>query len=324
MSLREALFIKKNKDRWQKNQTETEQDADEMAMDFIQLVDDLSYAKTFYPKSNITRFLNAKASKAYIGIYQNRMEDRSRIKEFWKWTVPLTVRKHHGVLLFCGLFFITFFITGFYSAKYDESFIREMLGNQYVNMTEENIENGKPFGVYAEGGPLLMWLGIMINNIFVAFGYFAKGLLLCIPLVISLLSEGIRLGAFEQLFFSKGLGLQSVLTVFIHGTLEISAIVIAGAAGIILGKSWLFPGTGKRLHAFISGAKDGVIILVSLIPVFAVAAFFEGFITRYDTMPWWLSGSILLLSAAYIIWYYVIFPIQQGQRSSANRKTPFL
>ncbi|HRN57047.1 MAG TPA: stage II sporulation protein M, partial [Agriterribacter sp.] len=261
------------------------------------------------------------ASQSYMNIYQNRKEERSRITEFWKYTVPLTVRRHHGVLLFCAALFITFFITGFYSSQHDETFVREMLGDRYVNMTEENIENGKPFGVYAEGGALLMWLGIMINNLFVAFGYFARGLLLCIPLIISLVTEGIRLGAFEQLFFAKGLGMQSVLTVFIHGTLEISAIVIAGAAGIVLGKSWMFPGTGKRSHAFMRGAKDGVIILASLIPVFIVAAFFEGFITRYYTMPWWLSSSILLLSAAYIAWYYIIYPVQLHRRLQANRKT---
>lgn len=310
MPLREALFIKKNKDRWLKNQQMPPQSADETAEEFTQLTDDLSYAKTFYPHSKVTRYLNARASRVYMSIYQNRKEECNRITGFWKYTVPLTVRKHHGVLFFCAVFFIIFFITGFYSSAHDESFVREMLGDSYVNMTEENIEKGKPFGVYAEGGALLMWMGIMINNLFVAFGYFAQGLLLCIPLLISLLAEGVRLGAFEQMFFARGLGLQSVLTVFIHGTLEISAIVIAGAAGIVLGKSWMFPGTGKRTEAFMRGAKEGVIILASLIPVFMVAAFFEGFITRYYTMPWWLSSAILLLSAAYITWYYIIYPVR--------------
>lgn len=313
--MREALFIKRNKDRWLKDQHTPIEDADETASEFTQLVDDLSYAKTFYPHSKITRYLNARASKAYMNIYQNRKEERSRIKEFWTFTVPLTVQKHHGVLLFCAVFFISFFITGFYSAQHDETFVREMLGDSYVNMTEENIENGKPFGVYAEGGAFLMWMGIMINNLFVAFGYFAQGLLLCIPLLSSLLTEGIRLGAFEQMFFAKGLGMHSVLTVFIHGTLEIAAIIIAGAAGIVLGKSWLFPGTGKRSAAFMRGAKEGAIILASLIPVFIVAAFFEGFITRYYTMPWWLSSTILLLSAAYITWYYIIYPVRQHRQT---------
>lgn len=296
-------------------------DPDEMAVEFTRLVDDLSYAKTFYPQSKVTRYLNAQASKTYMSIYQNRKEERNRIAEFWKKRVPLTVRRHHSVLLLCAALFITFFIVGFYSSKYDESFVREMLGNNYVNMTEENIEKGQPFGVYAAGSSLLMWLGIMINNLTVAFGYFLKGLFFCFPVLFSLVNEAIRLGAFEQMFFAKGLGLQSVLTVFIHGTLEISAIVIAAAAGVVIGKGWMFPGTSKRLDAFMRGAKDGVIILASLIPVFVIAAFFEGFITRHYTMPMYLSGFILAASAAYIIWYYIIYPIQVGKRVREKTST---
>jgi len=321
LPLREALFIKKNKDRWLKNQHLPADDPDEMAVEFTQMVDDLSYAKTFYPHSRVTRYLNARASQTYMSIYQNRKEDRNRIAEFWKYTVPLTVRRHHGVLLFCAVLFIIFFAVGFYSAKHDESFVREMLTDSYVNMTEENIENGKPFGVYAEGNELMMWLGIMLNNIFVSFTYFARGIVLCFPVILSLLNEGVRLGAFEYLFFSRGLGMQSILTVFIHGTLELSAIVIAGAAGVVLGKGWMFPGTGTRLQAFLRGAKDGVIILVSLIPVFVVAAFFEGFITRYYTMPQWLSAFILLASASYIIWYYIIYPVSVQRRLKTITET---
>ncbi len=295
------------------------EDADEMAVEFTRLVDDLSYAKTFYPQSKVTRYLNTQASKTYMSIYQNRKEERNRVREFWTTTIPITVRKHHNVLLLCTLLFITFFVVGFYSSQHDESFVREMLGNSYVNMTEENIEKGQPFGVYAEGSSLLMWLGIMINNLFVAFGYFLRGLFFCFPVLYSLVNEAIRLGAFEQMFFGKGLGLHSVLTVFIHGTLEISAIVIAGAAGVVLGKGWMFPGTDKRLDAFVKGARDAVVILVSLIPVFVVAAFFEGFITRYYTMPMILSGSILLISASYIVWYYIIYPMQVSKRVRAQK-----
>ena len=316
--MREALFIKKNKDRWLRNQVIPADDPDEVAVEFTQLVDDLAFAKTFYQQSKVTRYLNAQASKTYMSIYQNRKEEQNRLSDFWKFNVPLTVRSHHTGVLFVALIFIAFFIVGFYSSAHDEGFLREMLGDDYVNMTEANIAQGKPFGVYAQGNELLMWLGIMINNIFTSFNYFAAGILFCFPSIISLINEGVRLGAFEQLFFSKGLGLESVLTVFIHGTLEISAIVIAVGAGVVMGKGWIFPGTRKRLDAFKQGAKDGVKILVSLVPIFMVAAFFEGFVTRYDSMPKWLSGMILLGSASFIAWYYIIYPILLQKRLRRN------
>src|SRR5678815_2122777 len=87
-------------------------------------------------------------------------------------------------------------------------------------------------------------------------------------------------GAFDQFFAAKGLGLQFFMVVFVPGTLELTAIIIAGAAGFVLGKSFLFPGTIRRIDAFKQGAKDGVKIMIGLLPVFALAAFFEGFITR--------------------------------------------
>ena len=116
------------------------------------------------------------------------------------------------------------------------------------------------------------------------------------------------LGSFQYFFFSKGLGFQSVMVIWIHGTLEISAIVLAGAAGIILGNSLLFPKTYSRMASVLRGAKDGLKIVIGLIPIFIVAAFFESFVTRHTEMPLVLSASILLSSAAFIVWYVFIYP----------------
>jgi uncharacterized membrane protein SpoIIM required for sporulation len=58
------------------------------------------------------------------------------------------------------------------------------------------------------------------------------------------------------------------------------------------------------------GAKDGVIIMTALIPVFVIAAFFEGFVTRHYRMPLWMSIPILLASATYIVGYFVVYPIR--------------
>ncbi|MFL9485135.1 stage II sporulation protein M [Chitinophagaceae bacterium LWZ2-11] len=308
--MREALFIKKNKERWERISTDPSSDADEMANEFTQLVDDLGYSKTFYPHSKVKDFLNAEASKRYLSIYRNRKEESNRFVIFFKYDVPLAVGRHLIVLLCCFVLFVLFFAVGFFSAAKDEHFVREMLGDSYVNMTLENIEKGNPFGVYQTGNNVLMWLGIMINNVSVSFRFFMEGLAFFIFTIPDLVKEGIRLGAFEQLFFSRGLGLQSVLTVMIHGTLELSAIIIAAQAGVVMGKSWMFPGTGKRLDAFKRGAKDGIKIIIGLLPVFMIAAFFEGFVTRYYKMPIILSVSILTLSLTFIVGYFVVYPIK--------------
>ena len=312
--LREALFIKKNKDRWLKNQHMPSDDADEMARNFIQLVDDLAYAKTFYPSGKVTQFINTEASRVYLNIYKNRKEESNRLITFWKYDLPLTIWKNKKVMLFSFIVFLLFFGIGFFVSKQDETVARNFFGDWYVDHTLENIDKGNPFGIYEHGNPVLSWLGIMINNIVVAFRMFVAGFFAGIPTILDLAKTGAMVGIFDQLFAAKGLGLQFFLVVFVHGTLELSAFIIAGAAGIILGKSFLFPGTIKRLTALKQGAKDGVKIMIGLIPVFALAAFFEGFITRLYNDISVLTTIICALSVVFVIWYFIIYPLRLSKK----------
>ena len=113
------MFIKKNKDRWEAIQDGGSVDADEMAKDFVKLVDDLAYAKTFYPTSKVTKFINTLASRIYLRIYQNRKEESNRLLRFWKYDVPFTIAKHYKIIIFCAFIFLLFYVLGFFSAKYD-------------------------------------------------------------------------------------------------------------------------------------------------------------------------------------------------------------
>ena len=291
-------------------------DPDEIAKEFTQLVDDLGYAKTFYPSGKITRYINTEASKIYLSIYKNRKEESNRLITFWKYDLPLTIRKHHKVILFTFIFFVVFFIIGFFVSKQDEGIARSFFGDEYIDQTQENIDKGNPFGIYEHGSPLFSWIGIMINNIRVSFLMFAAGIFCGIPCLYLLAENSVMVGIFDQYFTAKGFGIDFFLVVFIHGTLELTAIIIAGAAGLILGKSFLFPGTIKRMTAFKQGAKDGVKIMIGLVPVFALAAFFEGFITRLYNDISIFTTIIFALSVLFVIWYFIVYPIRLAKKLS--------
>jgi uncharacterized membrane protein SpoIIM required for sporulation len=314
--VREGLFIKRNIDKWKKYQYETTKDPDEMAQQFTELVNDLGYSKTFYPHSKVTQYLNDLASRIYLSIYRNKREESSRIGQFWKTELPLTVRKHHREILYAFLIFTGFAIMAAFSAAHDETFVRGVLGDGYVEMTEENIAKGDPFGVYKHTNELNMFFYIALNNIYVSFRVFVFGFFLGLGSVKELFVNGVMVGSFQYYFFAKGLGWASVLVIWIHGTLEISSIILSGAAGLIMGNSILFPGTHKRLHSLMQGGKDGLKIMIGITPILLIAAFLEGFVTRYSGMPRWLSISILGVSFIFIIWYFVWYPIQV-QRSKA-------
>lgn len=312
--MREALFVKQNSEKWKHYEQMRTENSDELAERFIDITNDLAYANTFYPKSKTTAYLNGLASVLHQSIYKNKKEEGNRFVTFWKTELPVLFYTYRRQLRYSLLFFLLSASIGVLSAKYDDSFVRLILGDGYVNMTNENIAKGDPFGVYKRQGEVEMFLMIAANNTYVSLLMFVSGIFLSIGPVFFMLRNGVMIGAFEYYFFSKGLGAESVLTIWIHGTLEISAIIIAGAAGLVLGHGLLFPKTYTRFQAFKNSAKDGTKIALGLIPIILVAAFFEGFITRHTEMPLFLSISILAGSLLFVIWYVILYPLKLHKR----------
>jgi uncharacterized membrane protein SpoIIM required for sporulation len=318
--MKEITFLKQNADKWQQFErmitSKGSSDPDLMADLFIQLTDDLSYAKTNYPKAKSTQYLNSLAARVHQEIYKNKKEKKSRIITFWRYELPFIFRNSHKQLLYAFIIFVVAMLVGIVSAAYDDSFVRLILGDSYVNMTIDNINKGDPMAVYKSMNQVNMFVGITVNNIYVSFLCFAMGMLFSLGTGYMLFTNGVMLGSFQYFFYSKGLLLQSVLVIWIHGTLEISAIIIAGCAGLVMGNSFLFPGTYYRGVSFVRGAKQGVKIVIGLVPVFITAGFFESFVTRYSQMPMWLSVSIIGSSLTFIIWYFIIYPIRLNRRAN--------
>lgn len=306
--MREALFVKQNAEKWKHYEHLQATHPDELAKRFIDITNDLAYAKTFYPKSKTTAYLNGIASTLHQTIYKNKKEKTGRFLSFWKYELPLLFYKYQKQLVYSFVFFALAASIGALSAKYDDRFVRLILGDGYVNMTNENIAKGDPFGVYKQAGEVEMFFSIAANNVWVSLLMFVSGILLAIGPVFFLLKNGVMIGAFEYYFFSKGLGAESILVIWIHGTLEILAIVIAGGAGLVLGHGLLFPKTYTRLAAFKNSAKDATKIALGIVPIILLAAFFESFITRHTEMPLALSISILLGSFMFMVGYVIIYP----------------
>jgi uncharacterized membrane protein SpoIIM required for sporulation len=313
--MREALFVKQNSEKWKAYEVLRTNNPDELAHRFIDITNDLAYAKTFYPKSQTTAYLNGIASVLHQAIYKNKKEEKGRFIRFWKYELPILFYKYRKQLLYSFIFFFITASIGVISAKYDDTFVRLILGDGYVNMTNENIAKGDPFGVYKKQSEFKMFLQIASNNIWVSLLMFVSGALFSIGPVFFLMKNGIMIGAFEYYFFSKGLGAESILVIWIHGTLEILSIIIAGGAGLVLGHGLLFPKTYTRLAAFRNSAKDATKIALGILPIIVLAAFFESFITRHTEMPMYLSITILASSLIFMVWYVIIYPIQLHKRN---------
>ncbi|MDX1348798.1 MAG: stage II sporulation protein M [Putridiphycobacter sp.] len=316
--MRETAFVKQNKEKWAKFESLSKQknnDPDEISELFTEITEDLSYARTFYPRRSVRVYLNHLAQGVFMSLYKQKKQPISGFITFWTESVPLAVYRARKNLLMAFIFFCAAIILGAVSQHYDETFANIILGDNYVHATEARIEQGDPMGIYGESSEVSMAFGITINNITVAFYAFVLGVFFSFGSYIILLTNGIMLGAFQWWFYGKGLLLTSFLAIWIHGAFEISAIVIAGAAGITLGNGLLFPKSYSRLQSLIFSAKQGFIILMSLVPVFIIAGILESFVTRYyQSMPILLNWFIIIGSFAIIILYYVIIPFKVAKK----------
>ncbi|MBR5118306.1 MAG: stage II sporulation protein M [Muribaculaceae bacterium] len=310
--MRESVFIKQNISKWRDfeytlsigNQLSPTDKADM----YIDLTSDLAFAQTHYPNAEITNYLNDLTLKLHNEIYKEKHENWRRIITFWTREVPEIIWKERRSLLISLIVFLVSIGIGAFSTAHDADFTRLIMGDDYVNMTLENIEKGKPMDVYGGDLETASFLSIMFNNVRVSFLAFTFGIFTSIAVGYFLFYNGVMVGAFLAFLFSHGVLGESWTAIMLHGTLELSAIVIAGGAGIAFGNGWLFPGSYSRMTALKLSAKRGLKIVLGTVPIFVVAAFIEGFFTRHVEWSLDLKLTIIGLSAAFVIFYYVIYP----------------
>ena len=116
-------------------------DAEHLAANFIELSDDLAYARTFYPGSEVERYLNQLIAGYQTDINSRPVRKNKPIWYFWKQELPLLLASEYKTLLFAFFFFVLSAFVGVFSAAHDESFIRfeEREVGKYPNVTVEHI-----------------------------------------------------------------------------------------------------------------------------------------------------------------------------------------
>ena len=316
--MREVFFLKQNRDKWRAFEQKLEHpelaDPDEVAELFIHVNDDLSYARTFYPRSNTVRYLNQLAGKVYLNIYKNKREPFRRIWDFWAKEIPQEVIHAKYAFLIATLIFLIMTAAGVLSTLKDEHFAVDFFGASYVSTTQENIRSGNPTGVYQDSEMMDMFWQIAYNNIWVDLNTFIYGIFLGLGTVYLLIQNGVMVGTFFTMFYQENVHAEAWRIIMIHGTIELSTIIISGAAGLCLGFGILFPGTYNRKTALMNGAKRGLKIMLGVIPFTVIAAILESFVTRYANMPLIVNLAIILFSVILMFGYWLVYPLYLHQR----------
>ena len=319
--MRETNFIKQNEKKWREFERVMElenKDPDKLNDLFVQITDDLSYSRTFYPNRSVRVYLNGLAQRIFFKLYTNKRSRAGRLLTFWTDELPYLVYESRQAFRVSFFAFAIACLIGAVSSAMDEEFAAVILSEDYVEMTMENINSGDPMAVYKQKGAFGMSLGITFNNLWVAFLTFVLGAFFTIGSIAILIKNGVMLGAFQYFFIEKGLFWESFLTIWIHGTLEISAIIIAGAAGITMGRGLVFPGTYSRSQAFQRSARRGIKLMVGIAPIIVMAGFIEGYLTRHtDTSPF-IRGAFIAVCLLFVLVYFVWYPRYKARRAGAK------
>src|SRR5690242_15641798 len=139
--MRETDFIAQNKDKWTQLEDllgKEKKDPDQLSNLFIQVTDDLSYSRTFYPNRSVRLYLNNVAQFLFYRIYRNRKVIRKQFVYFWKEELPQLIFLSRKELTFALIVFLIAALIGVVSSANDAHFPRVILGDEYVNKTIEN------------------------------------------------------------------------------------------------------------------------------------------------------------------------------------------
>ncbi len=323
--MRETDFIDQNKEKWREFESvlaQEKSDPGKLSQVFVEITDDLSFSRTHYGNRSVRVYLNGFAQQIYQSIYKSRKSDSKGFVHFWTHSIPSAMWHSRIALLISFSLFAGAFILGFFSGVHHPDYAEIMMGADYISMTEENIAKDDPMAVYKQD-PIDMFLMIAENNIRVCFRDYITGILAGVGTVFSLLMEGTRIGAFFQFFHHNGLIDQAFFTVMLHGTLELSLLVLSGCAGLVLASGLLFPGVLTRFQALILSARRSMTIMIAVSILLLLAAFIESFATRLTDLPFELRGGIIFLSFSFILFYFVIYPwylFRNGNLEEENKE----
>ncbi len=315
--MRETQFIRQNEEKWAYYEdllTHQQVPPEALQEMFIQITDDLSYARTFYPSRSVRAYLNGVAQRVFVSVYRRKRGNWwQRIKLFFTDELPQVILQSHSMFFWATVLFFLSFAIGYFSSVMDEDFPRLIMGESYIRMTTENIRSGNPMAVYQEAQHMDMTFGIMLNNLWVTYFYFVLGVFAGVGSVAMMMYNGVMVGAFLQFFARSGLAREANLTIWMHGTFEISAIIIGTAAGMTMGSGWLFPQTYTRLQSFQMSARRGIKIMMGVTVLLFFAAFFEGNLTRYTQLGDLFRATFVLLCLLIVLGYYVWYPLYKSK-----------
>lgn len=287
--MRQAVFVEKREAGWQRLERllkEAErrglrhldpEAVSEIGTLYRWVTSDLAFAEGRHYDPSLRAYLNRLTARAHAVVYggSNRGGWR-RIFEFYAVTFPAEVRASAAPILACVAISVLTGLLAYYLIQLQPLNAYVVLPDEYVRPIREGLHksNFEP-AVRFLGSPALS-AAIMTHNIEVSIGVFAGGIILAIPTVYLLIENGLMLGGLAALYRDAGYSKDFWATIAPHGIIELSAIQIAGAAGLLLAAGIVLPGRLRRADALRKNARRAGILVLGVASMLVVAGTIEG------------------------------------------------
>ena len=259
---------------------------------------DLAIAREEVRDQRLINYLNHLVGRAHGAIYRSESSGFSVVWDFFRYEFPAAFRRTFRYTL--AAFLISIFSAAFAwtASTMDEGFADQIAPGlrrdiaAHHNWTQ-SVNNANP----------LASTSIQTNNIRVTFLAFGGGIVAGLVTILVLIQNGLLLGMVLGLCVKYKFW---DIPIFVagHGVIELTAIFIAGGAGLMIGKALLMPGDRRRIDALVTHGIEAVKLILGCIPMLIIAGLIEGFISP-ALIPAGIKFAVSALSLLALIVYFL-------------------
>jgi uncharacterized membrane protein SpoIIM required for sporulation len=286
---------------------------DRLAWLYRSVTNDLAKARALFPGTDLEERLNTLAGHGYTFIYGRRTRDGSRAGTFLTRDFPACARRNFVFIAVSAAILILFSAAGLFVHKIDPrlptTVIPEKMMDNFKSelQTKGRVDRDIKFEDRSVFSSLLI-----VNNIKVSFAAFALGVFFGIGTIYILAMNGLMIGALGIVFAQRHSLLNYLAFILPHGVVEIAAIVVSGAAGLMLGYSLLNPGEHTRPESVRRAAGEAVELMLGVAAMLALAGFIEAFITP---IMWFPDAAKVAFSAVLFV-LMILYFMRAGLRAA--------
>ena len=271
---------------------------------FRQSSHNLAYSRTHYPGSRLTAYLNSLISRCHSNVYAVRKASPDSIMSYFFNEFPRLLKECRAYILLSFGIFIFGALLGVLMTFSNPENARFFLPPDIIEGMKNDLSS------QGNWNHPLMSSYIITNNIGVSLRAFALGITLGLGTIYVLFYNGALLGALTALVYIYNNSPTRYWSLILpHGVIELAAIYISGAAGLIIAKSLLVPGDHTRWHSLIKGSKSAVSLVMGIALMLIIAGIIEGFFTPLDINPW--AKLLFAAATALALGLYLYIPYRK-------------